>query len=168
MFCCWCDQFYELFPTLVTKEGSRIFSMRETVSISAFCYKVGACDFITVRNEVAKVMFLHVSVCPQGEYLGRCPPGTRYTPLGPGTSSGTRYTPLGPGTPPRTGIPPQPGTPPDQVQPPGARYTPLGPDIPPQDQVYRPRPGTLPDQVPPWDQVHPPDQVHPHRTWYTN
>ena len=25
-------------------------------------------------------MFLHVSVCPQGEYLGRYPPGTRYTP----------------------------------------------------------------------------------------
>ena len=30
--------------------------------------------FITVRNKVAKVMFLHVSVCPRGEYLGRCPP----------------------------------------------------------------------------------------------
>ena len=43
---------------------------------------------ITVRNEVAKVMFLQVSVCPQGD-LPQCmlgyhhyhtPPGTRHTP----------------------------------------------------------------------------------------
>ena len=38
------------------------------------------------QTKFAKVMFLHVCVCPQGvgEYLGR-DPGTRYTPpLGPG------------------------------------------------------------------------------------
>ena len=27
---------------------------------------------ITVRNEVAKVMFLHLSVCPRGGVLPRC------------------------------------------------------------------------------------------------
>ena len=57
--------------------------------------------FITVRNEVAKVMFLQAFVCPQGGYLTRYL--TRYTPwdqvhpLGPGTWEGktytTRYTP---------------------------------------------------------------------------
>ena len=76
----------------------------------------------TVRNEVAKVMFLHVCVCPQGgEYLGRYPPGTRYTPPGTRyTPRGTRYTPW------------------DQVHPP-TRYTPLvhslGPGSPPRATV---------------------------------
>ena len=99
---------------------------------------------ITVRNEVEKVMFLHMCVCPQRrEYLGRCPPdqvhppGTRYIP-------GTRYTPrpgTPPGTPPRTrytlrgqGTPPRPGT----------RYTPTGPGTTPQDQVHPLGPGTPP------------------------
>ena len=55
----------------------------------------------TVHNEVAKVMFLHVCVCPQG---------------------GSTWA----------GIPPEPGTPPeDQVHPPGTRYS-------RRDQVHPP------------------------------
>ena len=50
------------------------------------------------------------------------PPGTRYTPPGPGTPPGTRYNP-----PPRTRY-----TPPDQVHPPGTRYTPQARYTPPR------------------------------------
>ena len=62
----------------------------------------------TVRNEVAKVMFLHLSVHREGEYRyppdqvhpprhqvppqDQVTPGTRYTPR-PGTPPGTRYPP---------------------------------------------------------------------------
>ena len=77
--------------------------------------------------EVAKVMFLQASVCPQGgECLTRyTPPGQVQpprpgTPPGPGTLPRTRYTPS-PGryTPPKAGTPPQTRyTPPDQVHPP--------------------------------------------------
>ena len=78
----------------------------------------------TVRNEVAKVMFLHMSVCPQGGVPGQVPPGTRYTP------------------PHRDQV----HTPWDQVHPPGTRYTPLGSGIPPG-------PGTPPrTRYTPWDQ----------------
>ena len=62
-------------------------------------------QIVTVRNEVAKVMFLHVSVCPRGgEVPGQVPPdqvhpGTRYTSLGPGIPL-DQVPPLGPGTPP--------------------------------------------------------------------
>ena len=57
------------------------------------------------------------------------PPGTRYTPLGPGTSPWTWYTPdqvhPRPGTPPGTRYTLQTRyTPFDQVHPPGTRYTP--------------------------------------------
>ena len=74
--------------------------------------------FVTVRNEVAKVMFLHVSVCPQGGSTWAGTPLTRYTPT---TPSGTRYNP-------RDQV-----YPPDQVHPPPSetRYTPLGPGTPP-------------------------------------
>ena len=147
--------------------------------------------FITIRNEVAKVMFLRVSVCPQGGVPGQVHPWTRCTPQTRYTACGTRYTP------PDQVHPPGPGTswdqvhPPDQVHPlglgtppwtrytpqtrctPGTRYTPLKPGTPPWNQVH-----PL-DQVPPWDQVHhpqtrytpwpgtdPPDQVHPPGTRY--
>ena len=80
-------------------------------------------NIFTIHNEVAKVMFLHLSASHSvhggggagGGYLGRYPPDqvhppgsgtppwTRYTP-------GTRKTPLGPGTPPRQVPPPGPGT----------------------------------------------------------
>ena len=64
----------------------------------------------------AKVMFLHVSVCPQGgEYLGRSPKAG--TPLGRYTSLG-RYTPWA-GTSPWAGKSPWAGTSPL------GRYTPL-------------------------------------------
>ena len=106
-------------------------------------------------NEVCEgYVFTHVcqSFCSRGgEYLGRYPPGTKYTPrtrytswdqvhpLVPGTAPGIGTplapgTPSGPGTPPRTRYPqtrypPGPGTPQDQVHPlgpgrrPGTRYT---------------------------------------------
>ena len=48
-------------------------------------------NFITVRNEVAKVMFLHMYVFHRGEYLGRYPRGAG-SPPGPGTHPQTRYT----------------------------------------------------------------------------
>ena len=86
--------------------------MSETSPISKFF------GVITIRNEVAKVMFLQTSVCPQGGVPNQVPPG-------PGTPPGTRYIPLGPGT--RSG----PGTPP------GTRYT-------PQDQVHPLGPGIAP------------------------
>ena len=57
----------------------------------------------TVRNEVAKVMFLQVCVCPQGGV-----PDQVHPPQDPGT-------PPGPGTPPRQVHPP------DQVHPPVIR-----------------------------------------------
>ena len=84
---------------------------------------------ITVRNEVAKVMFLQACVCPRG-----------------GGGCLTRYTPLGPGTPPC-----------DQVHPPG-RYTPLDQVSPPPTRTrYTPWAGTPPRTryPPPQDQVHP-------------
>ena len=113
------------------------------------------CDIVhrfifTGRSEVvAKVMFLQVSVCPQGGgvCLGACwdantPPQTRQTPLGPGRA------PLGPGRhPPGTSRPPwdqadPPGT---RQAPPGTRQTPPGPGRPPpgsrlQHTVYYERP----------------------------
>ena len=92
---------------------------------------------ITVRNEVAKVMFLHVCVCPQWGDLGRCPP------------PGIRCTPQDQVHPPGLGAPPGPGTPP------GTRYT-------PRDQVHPPGPGT-----PPRDQVHPLGPGTPPGTRYT-
>ena len=74
----------------------------------------------TVRNEVAKVMFLHLSVILfTGGVPGQVPPQTRYTPQ-------DQVHPLGPGTPPRT------------MYTPGTRYTPW-------DQVHPlPGPGTHP------------------------
>ena len=51
------------------------------------CWKAGGCHLtekpscvFTVHNKVAKVMFLHVCVCPQGGVPGNVPRGTRYTP----------------------------------------------------------------------------------------
>ena len=154
--------------------------------------KYGAsCDIMwemAVHNEVAKVMFLHVTVCSQGQYLGRYhspgprytspdqvhPPGTRYTPWTKYTpweqvhTPGTRYTP-GPGAhPPEPGTTPGPDTPlqtrysppRDQV---GPGATPLGPGTSPGPGTVPPGPGTPPPQAPgtPPDHVHPLDQVHP-------
>ena len=79
-------------------------------------------SFITGRNEVvAKVMFLQVSVCPQG---GGCLPQCM---LG-------CQTPPGPGRPPRPGRPtPTRQTPPDQADPPRTRQTPPRPGRPPRE-----------------------------------
>ena len=113
--------------------------------------RVGHLDYqtiITVRNEVAKVMFLQACVCPRGG--GSTWPGT---PPGPGTPPWdqvhpprTRYTPLGPGTPPQTRC----TYPPDQVHPPGTRYTSW-------DQVHPHRPGKPPRTryTPPWTRYPP-------------
>ena len=68
---------------------------------------------ITVRNEVAKVMFLHRSVCPQGG-LPQCM--LRYHPPGPGTPLRDQAAPPpGPGTLPDQAHPPGPGTPSEQT-----------------------------------------------------
>ena len=76
-----------------------------------FSPKFGPKLFITVRNGVAKVMFLQACVCPQGGYLTRYTPPGQDTPPGPGTLPGAD-TPPGPGTTPRTRY-----TPHDQVHP---------------------------------------------------
>ena len=55
----------------------------------------GGTNLITVRNEVAKVMFLHLSVCPQGGsasvHAGIPPPGAD----SPGTRPPKEKTPPG-------------------------------------------------------------------------
>ena len=103
-----------------------------------------------------------LSFCSQGGVPGQVPhprdqvhplgPGTppgRYTPYPvPGTSSRTRYTPWDQvhpqaGTPPRTRYTPVgPGTPQDQVQPPGTRYIPQ--QAHPPGTRYTPWAGTPP------------------------
>ena len=97
-------------------------------------------EVITVRNGVAKVMFLQACFCKRGGVPDQ-------------------VHPLGPGTPPR------PGKPQDQVHPPGpgtlVRYTPQD-QVHPPDQVHPSGPGT-----PPWDQVHPPRPGTPSWTRYT-
>ena len=83
-----------------------------------------SCYIFTVLNDVEKVMFLHLSVYPQGGgYLGRYPPGP--------------------------GIPPGPSTTPDQVptlwdqvKAPETKYN----HSPPSPNHLHP-----PDQVPHWD-----------------
>ena len=85
---------------------------------------------ITVRNEVAKVMFLQACVCPRGGGGGGSAwPGTPPRQVHP-SSPRTRYTPWavtppgpglptpqpGPGTPPGL-VPPGPGTPPPEIRP---------------------------------------------------
>ena len=100
-----------------------------------------SCLIFTVRNEVAKVMFLHVCVWPHGGVP------EQVHPKGPGTLPQTRYTSPGPGTPPWTRYTTSPRT----------RYTPSPWDQvhSPQDQVHTP--GT---RYTSQDQVHSPDQVH--------
>ena len=100
-------------------------------------------------------MFLYMSVCPQGEYLGsttpregtppgRTPPGQAH-PTGTPPSRHNPPTGTSPqvGTPPRQLHPPQAGTPPEQVHPPG--------------QVHHPLAGTP-------GQVHPPAGTPPHHS----
>ena len=83
--------------------------------------------FYSPQTKFAKLMFLHVSVCPRGEYLGR------YTSRAGRYTSLVRYTPWA-------------GKPPGQVHPLG-RYTPwVGT---PPGQVPPSRAGTSPRQVQP-------------------
>ena len=98
----------------------------------------------TVRNEVAKVMFLQASVCPRGGVPDQVHPLRSRHPPGLGTPPRTRYTPLGPGT-----HPPGADIPLDQVHPPG-------PDTPPGTRYTHPQ------------SRHPPDQVHPPGTRYNS
>ena len=122
-------------------------------------------SLVTVRNEVAKVMFLHLSVSHsvhRGEYLGRYPPGpgtpplpwARYTTTPRPVTTPGRYTPWQVHS-------PRPGTPPQASTPPGTRYTPAGT---PLQQVHPPTPRTTytPRQVHPW-QVHSPRPGTPPR-----
>ena len=82
--------------------------------------------FYRPQTKFAKVMFLHVSVCPQGGVPVH-PLGSG-TPTGPGTPPRTRYTPwdqehspsYGPGTLPNDQVHPSgSGTPPTRNTPPG-------------------------------------------------
>ena len=104
-------------------------------------------QIITIRNEVAKVMFLQACVCPQGGCLPQCMVG--YTPLEQ-TSPISRHpppeqTPHGADTPPQSRPPgstlPPEQTPPQQQTPPGSRYP--------------------PEQIPPPGSRHPPRSRHP-------
>ena len=108
---------------------------------------------ITVRNEVAKVMFLQASVCPQGGVPDQVHPPGADAPHLPRADA------------PRADTPPQSRHPqtrcasPGQVHPPGPG-TPLpGPGTPPQTR-YTPQtrctPGT---RCTPQDQVHPRDMA---------
>ena len=76
--------------------------------------------FYRPQTKFAKVMFLHVSVCPHGGSTWVATPQTRYTPQDQ--------------VHPRAGTP-RPGTPPRQVHPPGPGTPWAG---------THPRPGTLP------------------------
>ena len=75
-------------------------------------------DLVTVRNEVAKVMFLHLSVCPQGVCLSAC---WDTTPPGAGTPP-PEQAPKGAGTPTRAGPTPQEQPPREQAPPPADGY----------------------------------------------
>ena len=85
-------------------------------------------QIITGRNEVvAKVMFLHVCVCPQGWRVSASVHAGMTDPPGPGRPPPDQADPPGPGrhpprpgrAPPGPGRPPRPGrTPPDQAEPP--------------------------------------------------
>ena len=54
-FCCWCGRIGNVIPT----------SQHKFLPLCNTC--LGDSHIFTVRNEVAKVMFLQASVCPQGE-----------------------------------------------------------------------------------------------------
>ena len=99
-----------------TKESAKSFNLKSP-------------DIFTGRNEVvAKVMFLQVSVCPQGG--GGCLPQCML---------GCQNPPLGPGRPPQN----QADTPLDQADPPGpGRHPPGTRQTPPQDQWDPPSTGT--------------------------
>ena len=119
-------------------------------------------EFITVRNEVAKVMFLQASVCPQGGGWGVC------------LSACWDTTPPGADTPPPGADTPPPGadTPPEQTHPypradtplPQSRHTPTPEQTPPQS-----RHTPLSRHLPPGADTHPPprdtataaDGMHP-------
>ena len=108
------------------KRGLSVFE----ISSSKFLKKL----FTTRKRSLRRLCFYtYVSLCSQGEYLGRYPP-VRYTPLG-------RYTPWA-GTPPWASTPPL-----GQVHPPRQVHHPLG--------MYTSQTGTPPRQV------HPPGQVFP-------
>ena len=123
------------------------------------------------QTKFAKVMFLHVSVCPRGGIPGKVPPGTRYTPqdhvhppdqVPPGTRytpTRTRYAPQGQ-VPPRLGTHPRTRYPPDLVPPQAG--TPPGPGTPPRPGTPH-RAGTPPGTrytPTPQDQVHPQGAAH--------
>ena len=133
-FFAWLHSAYYFFNIfLFHSSNSKIFQSHFTRHIISHLE-----FFVTIRNEVAKVMFLQVCVCPQGGVPDQVwPPRSRH-PLG------TRYTPQARCTP--------------WEQTPSPQYS-------PRDQVHTPlEPGTPPDQVHPLHQVHHPwDEVSPTR-----
>ena len=101
-------------PHLLTPSGGHQTYGRQ----AAGTHPTGMLSCYFPQMKFAKVMFLHVSVCPQWgvKYLGRYPPGHGTPPPGPGTPPG-RYPPDQ--VPPRAGKPPDQVHSPDQVHPPG-------------------------------------------------
>ena len=139
---------------------NRVFVLNLIVSDLPSLY-----TFITVRQRIAKVMFLQASVCPQGGRWGclpqcmlgyhtpqsRHPPGSRHPPRSrhpPGADRPGAYTPPGAETP-------------WSRHPPGVDTLPLGVDTP--------REQTPPEHTPPpRDTVTAADGMHPtgmHSCW---
>ena len=96
-----------LFPTCpffsLCTSFSVAFPNYSSLRISHFAYNTNM--VITVRNEVAKVMFLQACVCPHGGVStsmhagippqSRHPSGSRHTPLPPGSRHPPEQTPPG-------------------------------------------------------------------------
>ena len=81
------------------------------------------CAIVTVRNEVAKVMFLQACVCPHGGCLPQCMLGYHTPPSGADPPEQTPPSPW-------EQTPPTPGA---DTHPPWSRQPPLGADNPPRE-----------------------------------
>ena len=133
-----------IISLIVYRMESNCAKRRKNYDVKTLCHvtfkKTGFQDvgyFITVRNEVTKVMFLQVSVCTQGGGGGVCLSTCWDTP--------PEQTPWEQ-TPPRSRHPPRADRhPPEQTPPTG---DPPGADTPPAD--------THQEQIPPPEQKPPP------------
>ena len=99
-FCWWCGRIGNVIPT----------SQHKFLPLCNTC--LGDSHIFTVRNEVAKVMFLQASVCPQGEGVSVSVHAGIPHPLGADipppeqTTPGNRHPPLGSRHPPGADTPP--------------------------------------------------------------
>ena len=128
------------------QNGSTLYMLIGARGLVFFPHSRKYCDYvcrdapspvqiITGRNEVvAKVMFLHVCVCPQGGRVSASVHAGMTDPPEPG-----RHPPRPGRAPPGPGRPPRPGrTPPDQAEPPRTRQN------PPRPGRHPPGPGRPP------------------------